>query len=164
VAAIHHAHRCRKTATQALLVLFERPVNLLHHVLEVLGLEVAQDLHGGALDLFDVADCRGGPVVHGHDAVHHVVVALFVSGHHFLYHFVHFGDAVVYDLDAVVQVGELVLLAADARRENVFEHLRDVGVVGGLALFVGFLLVGLLRGVVLLLVPGAAAVGLFARV
>jgi hypothetical protein len=42
--------------------------------------------------------------------------------------------------------------------------LRDVGVVGGLALFVGFLLVGLLRGVVLLLVPGAAAVGLFTRV
>jgi hypothetical protein len=160
--AIHDPHCGRKTATQALLILLERPVNLLHHVLEILGLEVAQDLHGGALDLLDVADGRGGAVVHGHDAVHHVVEALFVGGHHFLDHLVDLGDAVVYDLDAVVQIGELVLLAADIGGEDVFEHLRDVGMVDGLALLVSLLLVDLLRGQVGLLL--VLAVRLFARV
>lgn len=78
----------------------------------------------------------------------------------------HFGDAVVNDLDAVVQVGELVLLAADVGCEDILKHLWDVGVVAGLRLLVGLLFVDLLRGEVgLLLVPGwAVAVRLFTRV
>jgi hypothetical protein len=79
------------------------------------------------------------------------------------------GDAIVDDLDAVVQVGELILLAADVAGENIFEHLRDVGVVAWLLFLVGLLLMNFLRGEVgLLLVPCwavvAGAIGLFARV
>jgi hypothetical protein len=161
--AIHNPHRRRKTTTQALLILLERPVNLLHHILEILGLEVAQDFHSSALDLLHVADGCGGAVIHGHDAVHHVVEALFVGGDHFLNHLMHLSNTIIYDLDAVVEVSELVLLASDVGGENVFEHLRDVGVVaGGLALLVRLLFVNLLGGEVGLLL--VLVVGLFARV
>jgi hypothetical protein len=163
VTAIHDPHRRRKTTTQALLVLLERPVNLLHHILEILGLEIAQDLHGGALYLLHVADGCGGAVVHGHDAVHHVVEALFVGGNHFLDHLMHLSNTIIYDLDAVVEVCELVLLASDVGGENVFKHLWNVGVIaGGLALLVGLLFVDLLGGEVGLLL--VLAIGLFARV
>jgi hypothetical protein len=96
--------------------------------------------------------------------VHEVVEALIISTHHVFDHFVDFGDAVVDDLYAVVQVGELVLLGTDAGSEDIVEHLRHGLLAGGL--WVGLLFVDLLGGLVGLVLVGGVAVlvRLFARV
>lgn len=154
----HDAHGLWQTPAQSLMRVLQRAVNLLHHLLEVFTLEIAQNLHRRALDLLDIANRRCAAVVNGHNAVHQVVVLLVVRACHVLDHFVNLGDAVVDDLDPVVQVGELVGLAADAAGQDVLEHLGHVGVVRA-ALLVGLLRVALLRGHVgLFLVPGGLCI------
>ena len=96
--------------------------------------------------------------------MHEVVEAVLAVLVHFGDEFVDFSDTVVDDLDAVVEVGELVLLAADVACEHVFEYLWDIVVTTG---FVGLLFVDLLRGQIglLLVIVGrciALAVGLLA--
>jgi hypothetical protein len=74
---------------------------------------------------------------------------------------VDFGDTVIDDLNSVVQIGKLVLLAANVACKDVFEHLGDIGVVIAtvLLLLVGLLLMDLLRGKIgLLLMPGGTIV------
>jgi hypothetical protein len=156
--AHHNAHGLWQTPAKPIMRVLQRAVNLQHHVLEVLALEIAQNLHRRALDLLDIANCRSAAVIDGHNAVHQVVVLLVVSASHVLDHFVDLGDAVVDDLDPVVQVCELVGLTADAAGQDVLEHLGHVRVVGT-ALLVGLLRVALLRGHVgLFLVPGGLCV------
>lgn len=100
-------------------------------------------------------------------------MAVFSIGVHFLEELGYLGNAIVYDLDAVVEVGELVFLGADIGRDDIFEHLGDGCLAGQaavvlllLAVLVGLLLVDLLGGEVGLgMVVGrwvALPVGLFA--
>jgi hypothetical protein len=165
--AHHDAHSLWQTPAQPFRVVLERTVNLLHHILEVLGLEVAQDLHGSALDLLDVADCSSTAVIDGDHAVHQIVVLLVVGAGHMFDHLVNLRYTIVDDLNAVVQVCKLVCLASNAASQDVFEHLRNIGVVG-ITLFVGLLRMALLRSHVgLFLMPGGFGVllvGLFASV
>ena len=118
--------------------LVDRLVHRVEQVLEVLALEVAQRLHGRALYLLDVALDRADLVVHGRHAAHELVEAVVVVGCDFLEEVVEAVDLVVDDLQAVVQVCELVLLGLDVGGEDVFDHLRDVG-VDGLVLLLGAL-------------------------
>ena len=157
----------------------QREMNLAHEVLEVLVLQVSQYLHGCSLDLFYVANRGSAAVVDGYDAVHELVPALVVLLLDSLDRLGDFEDAVVDDLDAVVEVGKLVLLRADIACQDVFEHLWDVVLRGGgavvllcLVLLVRLLLVTLLDSTILLLlvvllgvdVVLLLQVGLFARV
>lgn len=169
------AHSKRQTPTQTLLAVLNGAMHLVHHVFEVLGLEIAEDLHCGAFYLFDVADGGCATVVNGDDAGHEFVVIQLVLFVHFLEEVVDLEDAVVDDLDAVVEVGELVLLAADGARDGVLQHAWDAVLGGGgarslvlLLSVVDLLPVCLLRGEVLLLlvlfgVGVALLIGLFAR-
>ncbi len=88
-------------------------MDLVHHVFEVLALQVSQYLHSCTFDLFHVADCGSAAVIDGYDAVHELIptlAVLLVDEFDSLGYFV---DAVVYDLDAVMEVSKLVLLRAD---------------------------------------------------
>ena len=126
-------------------------MNLIHHIPEILGLEIFQYLCRLAFYLFHVPDGGSAAVVNGDDAGHEFVPALVICLVDKFDCLVDFVDAVVDDLDAVMEVGELVLLAADVGCDNVFEHLRDVVLRSLLlVLLVSLLLVGLLRGEVLL--------------
>lgn len=154
------------------------PVYLVHHILEILTLQITQYLHCRAFHLFHVADCSCAPVVDGHDAVHEVIPALLILRMNLFHQLGDFEDAVVDDLDAVVEIGELVLLGADRGCGDVFKHFGYVVLARGLAvlllllclvLLVRLLLVALLRSEVLLLlvllgVCVAVLVWLFARV
>lgn len=49
----------RQNLNDAILVPLEGPVNLIHHFLEILGLQITQDLRCGAFNLFDVVHSTG---------------------------------------------------------------------------------------------------------
>jgi hypothetical protein len=148
-----------QTCSQTPMLILQRPMDLIHHILEILTLEIPQYLHRRALHLLHVTNGGCTPIVNGHDAVHKVVPTLFIFRMNFLYHLGDFKNAVVDYLDAVVEVGELVLLRADVCCGDVFEHFGYVVLARGLAvlwflclvLLVCLLLVALLGGKVLLL-------------
>lgn len=77
-------------------------MNLVHHILEILTLEISQYLHSCALHFLYVPDCRCGAIMNRHDAVHQVDETLLVIGVDLLHELVYFEDAIVDDLDAVV--------------------------------------------------------------
>jgi hypothetical protein len=151
---------------------------LVHHVLKILTLQITQYLHCRALHLLHVTDRRRTSIVNGHDAVHEVIPALFIVRMNLFYQLSDFENAVIDDLDAVVQIGELVLLGANGGCRYVFEHLGNVVLARGLAvlllllcliLLVRLLLVASLGTEVLLLlvllgVCVAVLVWLFTRV
>lgn len=56
-------HQMRQNLNNAILVPLERPMNLIHHFLEILGLQITQDLRRGAFHLFDVVHGTGAPRV-----------------------------------------------------------------------------------------------------
>jgi hypothetical protein len=157
------------------MLVLQRPVDLVHHILEVLRFQIAENLHSCPLNLFHIADCRCAAVVNGDYTMHEVIPALFILRMHLLNHLRNLENAVIYNLDAVMQVGELVLLRADVCCGHVFQHLGDVVSICtllfllSLVLLVCLLFVALLRGEILLLlvllgVCVAVLVGLFARV
>jgi hypothetical protein len=114
-------------------------VYLLEHVLEILAFQIPQRLHSGALHLLHVPLNRRHLVVHRHHPAHDMVVPLILRCHKLLEHVIHGIYAVVNNLNAVVQVGKLVLLGLNGSGKDIFKHLRNVVVRRGSAL----LLVGL---------------------
>lgn len=161
----------RQTLTQSLLTLFNRLMKLAYHAVDVAALEFVQQVGGVMVDFVEGV----GAVV---DAGKEIVVTLVLLRVEFFEQGEGFGDAVVDDLDAVVEVGELVGLRADAGGEDVVEEVGGslllLCLLGLLLLMllvllllgVGLLLVTLLGSEVLLLLVlrGASLDGLFARV
>jgi len=141
-------------------------MQLLHHALDIACFEFVQEARGRLVDFV-----KGAAAVV--DAGEELAVVLVVLRLELGELSEGFCDAVVDDLDAVVEVGELVCLGVDVGGEDVLEDFGNIGVgigVGSIVLLlllgVGLLLVALLRGEdLLLLVLGRAGfVGLFARV
>lgn len=118
--------------------LADRLVHRSQKVLEVLTLQISQRLHCRALHLLHIALHRADLIVHGSHAAHQLVKPVIVIGRNLLEQIVKTVDLVVDDLHAVVQVCELILLGLDVCSEDVFDHLRDVG-VNGLVLLLGAL-------------------------
>ena len=107
-------------------------------ILEVLTLQIPQRLHSRALHLLHIPLHRADLVVHRSHAAHQLVKPVIVIGRNLLEQIVETVDFVFNDLHAVVQVCELILLGLDVRSEDIFDHLRDVG-VDGLVLLLGAL-------------------------
>ena len=118
--------------------LADRLVHRGQEILEVLTLQIPQRLHSRALHLLHVPLHRADLVVHRSHAAHQLVKPVIVIGRNLLEQIVETVDFVVNDLHAVVQVCELILLGLDVRSEDIFDHLRDVG-VDGLVLLLGAL-------------------------
>lgn len=164
-------HRQRDAIPQRTLPLLHTRMHPIQQILEILALQVPQRLHRRALHLLHIALHGAHLVVHRHHTAHGLIEPLVVIRRHLLDEVVQPVDLVVDDLHAVVQVGELVLLGLYVCREDVLDHLGDVG-VDGLVLLVralepvavdagrglDFLGLGLL-GDLLLLVLGLALVG-----
>ena len=118
--------------------LADRLVHRGQEILEVLTLQIPQRLHSRALHLLHIPLHRADLVVHRSHAAHQLVKPVIVIGRNLLEQIVETVDFVVNDLHAVVQVCELILLGLDVRSEDIFDHLRDVG-VDGLVLLLGAL-------------------------
>jgi hypothetical protein len=99
---------------------------LAQHILEVLRFQIPLNLHVNPFDLLHVAEHSGAAIIDGHNALHELIEALRVLGVQTLEHVVDGANAVVDDLDAVMEIGELVLLGFDAAREHVLEHLLSL--------------------------------------
>lgn len=105
-----------------------RHMDLIQHVLEILVLQVPQRLHRGPLHLLYVAHRRRDLIMHRDDPGHHLIEPLVLVPNHFVEKIVEILHTVVDDLDAVVQVCELVLLGLNVGSKDILEHLRDVGI------------------------------------
>lgn len=125
-------HQMRQNLNNAILIPLKCPVNLIHHFLEILGLQITQDLRCGAFDLFDVVHGTGAARVDCMDALTDIFPALVVFFCESIYGLLDFVDAVeegcevvVDHLDAVVEIGELLLLGADGVCGYVVDYLGE---------------------------------------
>lgn len=108
--------------------LLDGEVELVHHILEILALQVTQCLHAHALDLLHVSLDRRDLIVHWGHPAHDLVETLVLVGHILIEHIEEIVHPMRDDLDAVVDIHELILLRFDVCGEDVLEHLRNVGV------------------------------------